>query len=88
MNVISLFPDVQNGKTVQFQNMKLEMDRIDDGYLGLLEINSNKFYVKFDVEDSDTIGAFEIFSAKGYFELNLKIIKMIRTIVQNMYAIH
>lgn len=86
MSIVPLFLE-QDARIVQFQNMKLQMDQAEEGYVGLLEINSNKFYVKFDLHDTGVIGAFEIFSAKWYFELNLKIIKMIRTIVQNMCAI-
>lgn len=87
MNTAPLFV-TDTTRTIQFQNMKLEMDCVQQGYIGLLELNSNKFYVRFDLQESGLIGEFEIFSAKGYFEFNLKIIKMIRTIVQNMHAIN
>lgn len=67
--------------------MKLDMNPSSDGYTGLLEVNSNKFYVNFSLTEEGIIAEFEIFSAKGYFELNLKVIKMIRNIVQNLYSL-
>ena len=70
-----------------FQNMKLDVHAIDSAQIWLLEINSNKFYVEFTVNEEGVICEFQIFGAKWYFEFNIKIIKIIRNIVQNLYAL-
>ncbi len=50
----------------------------------LLEINSNKFWIKLSFEDNN-INTFEIISAKWYYDMNLWFIKTIRNIVFNLY---
>lgn len=72
---------------IYFQNMKLDIHAVDNAQVGLLEINSNKFYVEFSVNEEGLICEFQIFGAKWYFEFNIKIIKIIRNIVQNLYAL-
>lgn len=70
-----------------FQNMKLDVHSMDATQVWLLEINSNKFYVEFSVDEDWVICEFQIFGAKWYFEFNIKIIKIIRNIVQNLYSL-
>ena len=82
MNVTPLFV-VNTNKTVQFQHMKLDMEEWNEWYIGLLEINSNKFYVKFVINEG-VIGEFEVYGIKGFIEFNVRIIKIIRNIVQNL----
>ena len=83
MNVAPLFV-VNTNKTVQFQHMRLDMEELNDGYIWLLEINSNKFYVKFGINDDGLIGEFEVYGIKGFIEFNVRIIKILRNIVQNL----
>lgn len=74
----------QSNKVIQFQHMRLDLQDVTEWYVWLLEINSNKFYVKFGVNEDWMIGEFEIYGVKGYFEFNVRVIKMIRNIVQNL----
>lgn len=53
----------------------------------LLEINSNKFWIKLWFENwSYDIDSFQIIAAKWYFEMNLAFIKTLRNIVFNLYT--
>ncbi len=80
--------DLQQKKTVSYNNLRLSYDKYDGCYMWLLELNSNKFYIRFDIDnDNNLIIEFEICSVKWYFERDLKIIKTIRKIVQNLYTI-
>ncbi|HMY80396.1 MAG TPA: hypothetical protein PLW93_05510 [Candidatus Absconditabacterales bacterium] len=83
----SLF-DITGSQSIHFQNMKMDFDMVEEqAYVGLLELNSNKFYVQFSLDERGCIGEFQIFGAKGYFELNISVIKMIRNIVHNLYQL-
>lgn len=80
--------ELQEKKTVSYNNLKLSYDKYDDCYMGLLELNSNKFYIRFDIDqDNKLIVEFEICSVRWYFERDIKIIKTIKNIVQNLYTI-
>ena len=69
--------------------MKMTFDACGQGgYMGIIEINSNKFRILFDADEYDRVDNFEIISAKWYFELNLWIIKLVRNIVRQMYTRH
>lgn len=73
--------DLQQKKTVSY-TLRLSHEKDDDCYMWLLELNSNKFYIRFDVDDDNNlIIEFEICSVKWYFERDLKIIKTIKKIV-------
>lgn len=57
--------ELQQKKTVSYNNLKLSYDKYDSCYMGLLELNSNKFYIRFDTnEDGNMIIEFEICSVK------------------------
>ncbi len=77
----------QQHKQIHFQNMSLDVTNNDTWCVWLLEINSNKFFVEFIVNEEWLICEFQIFGVKGYFELTVTIIKMIRNIVQNLYLL-
>jgi hypothetical protein len=51
----------------------------------MVEVNTNKFWVSFSVNEDSHIENFEVFSGRGYFELTLPIIKTIKNIAENMY---
>lgn len=86
MVVSPLFVTTDN-RTIQFQHMRLDMETVDWWYLGLLEINSNKFYVRFILNDGGVIGEFEVYGVKWYIEFTVKVIKIIRNIVQNLTSL-
>lgn len=80
-------PLVKPYRQIHFQNMRLDVTEHDRWSVWLLEINSNKFYIEFTVNEGWIIAEFQIFWAKWYFELTLTVIKMIRNIVQNLYLL-
>lgn len=88
MDQLKLF-DVQSTQTEQLPSMNMTFSACEDGgYTGMVEINSNKFWIMFEADEYDHVNNFEIISAKWYFELNLGIIKLIRNIVRQLYARH
>lgn len=88
MNQLKLF-DGQSTQSAQLASMSMTFDRCDQWwYSGMVEINSNKFWIMFEADECDRIDNFEIVSAKGYFELNLWIIKLVRNIVRQLYTRH
>lgn len=70
---------------VDLDAVQMDVDKIDDEYMWLLQINSNKFRISFRI-DHTSISDFQIFSGRWYFEMTLPIIKTIRNIAQNMYT--
>ncbi len=88
MNQLKLF-DTLSTHSAQLPCMKMTFDARDEGgYMGMVEINSNKFRIIFDADEYDHVDNFEIVSAKWYFELNLWIIKLVRNIVRQLYTRH
>lgn len=88
MNQLKLF-DTSPTHSAELASMKMTFDACEQwGYMGMVEINSNKFWIMFDADEYDHVDNFEIVSAKWYFELNLGIIKLVRNIVRQLYTRH
>jgi len=86
MNQLKLF-DTNSSKISELASMRMTFDESDLGnYTGMVEINSNKFWIMFDTNEYHQLQWFEIISAKGYFDLNLGIIKLVRSIVTQLFT--
>jgi len=88
MNQLKLF-DTTSSQVSELASMRMTFDECDGGgYLWMVEINSNKFWIAFDADEYHHVDQFEIVSAKWYFELNLGIIKLVRNIVKQLFVHH
>lgn len=88
MNQLKLF-DTTSSQISELASMRMTFDECDSGgYLWMVEINSNKFWITFDADEYHRVDQFEIVSAKWYFELNLWIIKLVRNIVKQLFIHH
>ena len=75
-------------QSVRLQSLALEIDTTQNHYYhGLLEVNSNKFWIEFHLDEDGIIIQFEIMSARGYFELTIPIIKVLRNITINLLTL-
>lgn len=64
MNQLKLF-DTLSTHSSQLASMKMTFDACGQGgYMGIIEINSNKFRILFDADEYDRVDNFEIISAK------------------------
>jgi hypothetical protein len=64
MNQLKLF-DTQLTQSAELASMRMTFDACDDGgYMGMVEINSNKFWIVFNADEYDRVDNFEIVSAK------------------------
>lgn len=86
MNQLKLFEN-NSSKISELASMRMTFDESDEGnYTGMVEINSNKFRIMFDTNEYHQLQGFEIISAKWYFDLNLGIIKLVRSIVCQLFS--
>ncbi len=72
-------------RTICIENVKAVFNKIYDGvYEILLDINSNKFLININVT-MDKIEQMEIVAVKGFVELSMKIVRIIKRIVYKLY---
>jgi len=72
-------------KKVDFENIKATFWKLTDNlYEVVLEINSNKFLIHFDVA-MNRIEQFEIIAVKWFVELSMNILRTLRKIIFKLY---
>lgn len=86
MQQLRLFSDSVFGtKKVNIDNIKATFCNIADNiYEVVLEINSNKFLILFDIA-MNRIEQFEIVAVKWFVEMSLNILRILKKIVFKLY---
>ena len=72
-------------KTFAYDNIKAIFNKISDyDYEVLLEVNSNKFLIHIKTA-MNKIEEFEILAIKGFVEISLSLLKILKKIVYKLY---
>jgi hypothetical protein len=87
MQQIRLLPveDKMVYKSFVYENIKAIFNKIkENDYEVLLEVNSNKFLIHIKTA-MNKIEEFEILAIKGFIEISLSLLKILKTIVYKLY---
>lgn len=72
-------------KKVDFENIKATFWKVTDNlYEVILEINSNKFLIHFDIA-MNRIEQFEIIAVKWFVEMSMNILRTLKKIIFKLY---